>query len=288
MRTPSSEELAALAEENGLRPFGERQSLREYSVELWRRRSFLWTLAKSRSYNRNQDNYLGQMWSVLNPLFLAGVYYLIFGVLLKTTHGVDNFVGFLVIGVFTFSFVSTSMTSGAGSVSNSLSLVRSLRFPRAVLPLSVTVAELVTFGSTVAVMLFLVLLSGERPTWSWFGVVPAFGLAFVFVSGVAMMLSRMVASARDLRNLIPVGIRFIRYFSGVFFSIDAYVVDKGFWGQVMLYQPVAVYLNLARSALLEEFDSSMTLWLAGAGWALLAVVVGYVVFWRGEEQYGRE
>lgn len=243
-------------------------------------------MATSRSYSKNQNNYLGQLWGVLNPLLLAAVYYLVFGVILNTTAGVENYPGFLVIGIFVFAYISSSLQSGSNSVLGNINLIRALKFPRAALPLSVTLSELVTLLPALGVMVMLVVVTGEPPSWEWLLVVPALVLAHLFNTGAALVLARVVADARDLRNIVPVAIRLLRYVSGVFFSI-AHYVDQGVLGAIMYYQPVAVYLNLARSALLEEFHASWDLWVAGGAWAVGVLVLGYVVFWQAEERYGR-
>lgn len=290
MTSSSSQEsarLADLAAQHGLHVLGRRPRLRAYTRELWERRAFVWVMATSRAYSRNQNNYLGQIWGALNPLLLAAVYYLVFGLLLGTTGGVENYPGFLVIGIFLFTFIASSLQAGANSVLNNVSLIRALKFPRAVLPLSVTLSELVTLLPALAVMVVLVAVTGEPVTWEWLTLVPAIVLAQVFNTGAAFVLARVVVGARDLRNIVPLAIRLLRYVSGVFFSI-AHYVDQGLLGAIMYYQPVAVYLNLARSALLEEFDATWDLWVAGGVWALLLIGVGYVVFWQAEERYGRD
>ncbi len=287
--TPSqdSARLAELAAQHGLHVLGRRPRLGAYTRELWQRRAFVWAMATSRSYSRNQNNYLGQVWGVLNPLLLASVYYLVFGLLLRTTGGVENYPGFLVIGIFVFTYVASSLQAGSNSVLSNVNLIRALKFPRAVLPLSVTLSELVTLLPALGVMVVLVAVTGEPVSWHWLTLVPAILLAQLFNTGAAFVLARVIVGARDLRNIIPVGIRLLRYVSGVFFSI-AHYVDQGVLGAVMYYQPVAVYLNLARSALLEEFDATWDLWAAGVAWAIVLVLIGYVVFWQAEERYGRD
>lgn len=287
--TPSqdSARLAELAAQHGLHVLGRRPRLGAYTRELWHRRAFVWAMATSRSYSRNQNNYLGQVWGVLNPLLLASVYYLVFGLLLRTTGGVENYPGFLVIGIFVFTYVASSLQAGSNSVLSNVNLIRALKFPRAVLPLSVTLSELVTLLPALGVMVVLVAVTGEPVSWHWLTLVPAILLAQLFNTGAAFVLARVIVGARDLRNIIPVGIRLLRYVSGVFFSI-AHYVDQGVLGAVMYYQPVAVYLNLARSALLEEFDATWDLWAAGVAWAIVLVLIGYVVFWQAEERYGRD
>lgn len=279
-------DLASLAAEYNLTKVGLRPSLRAYIRSLWERRSFLWVMASSRAYNRNQNNYLGQLWTILSPLTLAGVYFLVFGVLLDTRGGVDNYPAFLTIGIFIFQSMAATITAGSTSISSNISVVRALRFPRVALPLSVAISEMLTLLPAMGVMVVIVLLTGEPVAWSWLLLPLALALILLFTAGCSMIAARLVVAARDLRNLIPVAIRLLRYVSGVFFSIQHYA--SGVLGLVLEYQPVAVYLSLVRSCMLDEFPVEGGLWIAGAVWAVVFFVVGFVVFWGAEERYGRD
>ncbi|UFU02214.1 ABC transporter permease [Ruania suaedae] len=283
---PGSSELAQLAYEHGLTKVGDRPRLGQYLRDLWSRRSFLWTLSHARSYARNQNNYLGQLWVVLSPLTLAVVYYLVFGVVLDTTNGLDNFPAFLIVGIFIFLSLSAAINSGATSIINNIDLVRALTFPRAVLPISVAISEMLTLLPAVGVMLAIVLVTGEPLTWNWLLLPVALAVILVFTAGACLIVARVVVAARDLRNLIPVATRLLRYVSGVFFSIQAYV--SGTIGTILEYQPFAVYLTLVRACVMEEFAMTWALWGAAVGWAVLFAVVGLLVFWSAEDQYGRD
>ena len=278
--------LAALAAQHGLTKIGERPPLGQYIRELWTRRGFLWTMSHAKSYAQNQNNYLGQLWTILSPLTLAAVYYLVFGLVLDTTDGTNNFPAFLVIGIFIFLSLSSAVNSGARSIINNIDLVRAINFPRAVLPISVAVSEMLTLLPATGVMLVIVIVTGEPITWTWLLVPVALALILVFTAGACLVVARIVVVARDLRNLIPVAIRLLRYVSGVFFSIQGYV--EGTLGLVLEYQPFAVYLTLMRSCLMQEVSMSLPLWGAATGWALLFAVVGLIFFWGAEDEYGRD
>jgi teichoic acid transport system permease protein len=280
-------EAEAMAEEYGLRRIGVRPRLGAYLRDLWARRHFIRVLATSMAYARNQKNYLGQLWAVINPLLNAVVYFLIFGVILQTNRGVENFVAFLTIGVFMFGFSASSITTGSKAITGHLGLVRSLRFPRAVLPLAVVFTELIELLPALAVMCGIVLLTGEPITADWLLFPVVVVLQWMFNTGCALVAVRMVAWVRDVLNLIPLALRFLRYGSGVFFNISAYVGDN--WlGVVMEYQPLAVYLTLARSTLMSEGAHDPVAWAVGIGWAVLFLVGGFLLFWQAEERYGRD
>lgn len=283
----ASPEYAQLADQYGLKLLVGRPPLKQYFADLWRSRSFIWTLSTTRAYARNENTYLGQLWTILNPLLYAGVYYVIFGKLLGTSKDIENFPAFLVIGVFIFQYTSGALGKGAGAVLNNKSMIKSLRFPRAALPISVVLTELLTLLPALVVMLVFVSLTGEHPTWEWLALPPLFLLITIFNVGVAMLVARLVAKSRDLKNVIPFVTQILRYLSGVFFSITL-VVGTSPGAKLLEYQPYALSLELMRAPLLDQFTLT---WLevgAMAGWALAAVVGGLLFFWRGEGTYGSE
>src|SRR5690625_2193305 len=158
----SSEQYAALAADHGLHRSGVRPKLWRYIKELWIQRHFVWVLASSDAYARHRDNYLGQLWAVLNPLLLAGAYYIIFGMLLGVDRGTENYVGFLITGLFLFLYSGGNITKASRSISTNLNLVRSLKFPRAVLPIAATLSEFILVLPSLGVLLILMLRSEER------------------------------------------------------------------------------------------------------------------------------
>lgn len=284
-------EYALLAEQYGLTRQGVRGSFGTYLRDLWNSRHFIWSLAKARTYSRNENTYLGQVWAILNPLLFAGVYFLVFGVILRTTGGIDNFIGFLVVGIFIFQFCATALTAGANAVVNNLSMIRSLRFPRAALPISVVITEFLTLLPAIVVMFVLVTLTGEVPSWEWLLIPPLFLLITIFNVGVALGMSRLTHQSRDVKNITPLATRVLRYTSGVFFSIEHYMAElpsavPALLTYVLVYQPYALALDVMRAPLLAEFDLSWLKIGAMAGWAVVAMVVGLVYFWRGEGKYG--
>lgn len=117
IQAESTHDVAELVERFGLRRAGARPPLAEYTRQLWGRCAFILEFSRPKNAVGYSRSVLGQAWQVLTPLLNAGVYYLIFGVLLSTRRGVHNFIAFLVIGIFTFTFTRSSMIDGARSTS---------------------------------------------------------------------------------------------------------------------------------------------------------------------------
>lgn len=280
--------LAEYAARNDLTRVGARPPLRVYLAQVWQRREFIFSLAKFRIESENQRNRLGMFWVVLKPLLNAGVYGLIFGVLLAGSRP-DKFVGFLVIGVFLFEFFSQSFTTGSKSITSNNALVQSLSFPRMSLPLATVTEKFLQFLPTVVIMLFFVLAMGERPSFRWLLLIPLITIFFVFNAGLALITARLTVHFRDLTQLLPFISRFIFYTTGIFFSVERRFAEHPVVLRIADFQPIHEFLSLGRSILLTGPDYGMTsiYWLYATLWAVAMFSIGVVFFWAAEERYGR-
>lgn len=286
-----AEEAAALAGRHGLAPVGRRPSLPAYLRDAWRYRHLIWSMAKGEVVGQYRDNYLGLVWAVLTPILVGVTYYLIFGVLFGLRDDVDNFVGFLTIGLFVFTFISSVLTSGSRVLLGKVGVMRSLAFPRIVLPMVTVLSSFLSNLPAFGVLVVVALITDEPVTWEWLLFPVALLVVGVIGLGLAMIVARLVHAVRDLANLVPVAVRLLRYASGVFFSIETRISGiegaPDWLGPVMELQPFALSLTLVRQTLLSEFALDPVVWLAAVGWAVGLLVVGLLVFWRGEGTYGR-
>ncbi|MFR9797229.1 ABC transporter permease [Streptomyces sp. MS06] len=284
---------AALAARHGLSVSGERPSLPDYVRRLWARRHFITAFATAKLTAQYSQAKLGQLWQVMTPLLNAAVYYFIFGVLLGTKKGVDDFVPFLVTGVFVWTFTQSSVMAGTRAISGNLGLVRALHFPRAALPLSFCLQQLQQLLFSMAALIVILLAFGVPVGVSWLLTVPALVLQSVFNAGLAMIMARMGAKTPDIAQLMPFLLRTWMYTSGVMWSIDATLrnSDLPHWLVTVLQcNPAAVYIDLMRFALIDSYGASQLpphVWAVSLGWALVIGVGGFIYFWKAEETYGR-
>src|SRR5438045_2851677 len=82
--------------------------LRSYVRELWRRREFAFELSRTRLRAQHFDTTFGQLWLILNPLLLAGVYFVLVDIIRPNTRG-WGFFAHLMAGLFAYYFVSNSL-----------------------------------------------------------------------------------------------------------------------------------------------------------------------------------
>jgi teichoic acid transport system permease protein len=274
---------------SGLQPLARRPSLAVYLRELWQRRDFTLALSAARLRAENSQDALGSLWQVLNPLLLAAVYFVVFGLILRTDRGIENFIAYLTIGVLVFTVCNRSAQAGATALVTSQNLTRALHFPHAVLPVAAVLVVTASLLPGLLVMAVTALATGEPVRPHWLLVLPALALQLGFNVGVALLLARLTARVHDLRRALPFFLRAWLYFSGVFYSIDRFVDSPGL-RVVLEANPAYVFMTLVRWCFVESVDADATTWLLGVGWAVGAVLVGMLVFWAGEggERPGHE
>lgn len=287
----SGQDAQALAARHGLQPVGRRPRLGAYIADVWRHRHLMWAMARGEFTSEHRDNYLGFVWAVINPLLLGLAYYLIFGLLLGTSRGIDNFITFLTAGLFTYALFSLALTSGSKSLMSKMSLIRAMQFPRVLPPLVAVLSAFVSQLPAFGVLLIIALWDqGGQASWSWLLYPAALLIVLVMSLGIAMVTARLVHAARDLANLMPLIVRLLRYVSGVFFSIELQIERleaPEAVAMVLQYQPAAVSLQLVRETIWNAAPPDPMTWAVGGVWALLFFLGGFIFFWRGEGSYGR-
>jgi teichoic acid transport system permease protein len=247
--------LAELAAQHGLRPSAQRPTLGRYLRELARRWSFIMGFATARNVAMYTEAKLGQLWQILAPLLNAGVYFLIFGLIISgVSRGVPNYLAFLVTGVFVFSFTQRTFISTSKVITDSLPLIRALQFPRASLPLAYVMIELQQMLMSMLVLVVIIFATGEPLTWYWLLAIPAIVLLTIFNAGIALFAARVGARVNDFAQLLPFLMRTWLYLSGVLYSIQQLVAQHSQnygWATTLLQiNPAAIYITLVRNSLL--------------------------------------
>ena len=110
----------------------------------------------------------------------------------------------------------------------------------------------------------------------------------IFASGLAMIAARMTVQVRDLTKVIPFITRVAFYVSGIFFSVEAVLINYPYVYAVAKWNPIYDFIELARGALVVGHSMTAELWIACTIWSIATLVVGTVYFWKAEERYGRD
>lgn len=263
-----------------------RPSLGEYSRELWRRRHFIRADARSKAMTSGRDTFLGKAWVILDPLFQVLLYAFIFGAVLGVSRGIENYVGFLTIGVIFFRICTRGLASGVNLIQKSRSLISSFQFPRASVAFGAALKDfmdsLVPTG--VAIVVALALQAGDPVSWTVLLVIPVLIMAAFFVLGTSLIVARATAFVPDLRTPVNLLNRGLFFISGIFFSLDRFE-NHPVLEAIMTANPVYQFLTVVRTCVLLGEVPPLGVWGYLALWSFGIAAIGYLYFWQAEGRY---
>ena len=255
-----------------------------YLREVWRRREFAVVVPAQDLRAQNMDTAMGQLWHLLNPALLVGVYFFIFGVVLDTRRGVENFLGFLIVGIVLFHLTQRVVQDAAVCITRNMGLLRSIQFPRLLLPVATVNGQTFAFLPALGVALLALLATGERPRPRWLLLVVVLVAVYLFNLGAALLVARVGASVRDLQRLLPHLMRLLFYGSGVIFSVEAFVTSEG-WRLAFAVNPVYDLITCARWCLLGTSVAQPVV-VGLVVWCTVLPVVGFMAFRGAERRFG--
>ena len=258
----------------GLPPLG------AYLRALWARRSFIAEFSRSELREQNYGSIFGQLWLVLNPLLLSGVYFLLIYIIGGQSD--SNRYGHLTASLFLFYLVSNSLTGGVKSITAGQRLILNTAFPRIMLPISAMVIALFKFVPTLAVFFVMRTFLGLNYSWQMFWAIPVVLIALLMGLGMAILISCINVYFRDIASFLPYLTRSLLYLSPILYQASDlsdklrsfeianpifYLLDA--WSQVMVYAQAPDLFSLLHSLV----------------WALAIFIIGTYFFLSRERDF---
>ena len=259
----------------GLPPLG------TYLRQLWRRRGFAFELARSDLRGKHYNTAFGQLWLILNPLFLGLVYFGLVEIIGRGGGSIE-FLAHLLLALFAFRMVSGSVGQGARSVVGGGKLILNTAFPRTLLPLSSVLTCFFLFLPTAAVYAVVHVVAGLPVTPQILWGIPIIAMMVVFAAGAAMLVAAVQVYFRDLTNFLRYMLRIWLYASPILYYASQ-VPEKY---QPFLYaNPLYPPLTALSESVNFGHTPSAGLLVASLGWAVGAVIVGGVFFISREREF---
>jgi lipopolysaccharide transport system permease protein len=189
-------------------------------ADLFRYRELFSNLFRRDLQARYKGSALGVVWSLANPLLLMGIYLLVFSVLLRVGAGIDHYPLYLLSGLAVWILLSSSLTAAARSMLDAAELIKKVRFPRQLVPLSVVAAQLVSFGAMLAGLFVVNLIVLPRVRGTIWLALPLAVLVVAFVSGLALAIASANVVFRDVEHLVGALLLPWFFLTPVIYSLD--------------------------------------------------------------------
>lgn len=248
---------------------------------------------------RYQGSMLGMAWSVLKPLMLFAVMYVVFVRFLRFGAGIPHFAVSLLLAQTLWAFFQEATSQGMQAIVGRGDLLRKLKFPKYIVVVSSTVSALINLVISLFVVLIFMIVNGVefRPTILLFPLVVV--ELYIFALGIAFLLSTMFVRFRDIGHIWDVIMQAWFYATPIIYPLTQ-LINVGWLSVaklVLMLNPIAQIIQDARYLVVTAQTETIwglvgqRCWLFKLVPLLIVVVVllvGVTVFRRRSPYFAEE
>ena len=235
---------------------------------------------------RYRRSVLGVIWSVLNPLLMMMIMSFVFSYFLRGSN-VENYPLYLIVGNITFSLMSEATNGGLTSIISAAPLLKKVKVDRWVFPVQKVFSAMMNFGFSLIAVVVVMLFFQVMPTWHIVWMIPALFLLMLFCIGISLLIGAAAVFFRDMIHLWSVALTAWTYLTPIFWDLSL-LTNAGapqFVVWVVKANPMYNYLEMMRCAIVYQSSPTTTVLLLAVFWALLMLVIGYLVFRKTEHKF---
>jgi ABC-2 type transport system permease protein len=231
----------------------------------------VFTLAKNEFKVRYFGSVLGYLWSLMRPLMLFGVLYVVFTHVVRFGGDIEHYPLKLLLAIVIWSYFAEVTGQGVNSLVQRENLLRRVPFPPAAIPLSVVLTGAFNFALNLCVMLGFVLVTGIGPAVSWLELLPLVALLVVLAAAVSTLLAVLYVPFRDMAPIWEVATQMLFWGTPIIYTIES--VPDGF-REALMFNPLAVAIQQGRHWLVESSTQSAADAIGGA----VLLLVPFAIF----------
>ena len=255
--------------------------------EIWRYRDLLTLFVRRDFVAYYKQTILGPAWFFIQPLLTTIVFTIIFGNIAKlSTDGLPPML-FYLAGVTAWNYFSNCLVKTSDTFTANANIFGKVYFPRAVVPLSVTISNLITFGIQFLLFLgflFYFMLTGANVTPNWYMLTFPVLIVTMVVMGLSfgLWLSAMTTKYRDFKFLVGFGVQLLMYATPVIYPISQ-IPEKYQWA--MIANPMTSIIETFRYSFLGSGNMSWAGLGYSVGFTVVLFLSGLVIFNRTEKNF---
>lgn len=226
---------------------------------------------------RYQGSALGYAWSVLKPLFLFAILYIVFGTFLDLGRDIEHFPVYLLLGIVLWNFFAEATSNGLSSIINRGSLIRKINFPKYIIVLSGTISSLINLGINLLVVLVFIVANGVQVSWIALMIVPLILELYAFALAIAFFLAALNVKYRDTGYLWEIFMQAAFYATPILYPVQQIMSKAPHAADLLILNPVAQIVQDARYVLVTQ-DSIRLIdlhkgWVVAVPFVLVLIVL---------------
>lgn len=251
----------------------------------WSRyRHSLWLLTRRDLRVRYSTSALGYVWSILDPLVMAGIYWFVFTQVFQRPVGAEPYIVFLLSALLPWMWFNGSVSDSTRAFLREAKLIRSTKIPRTIWVNRLVLSKGIEFVASIPVLAFFAIFSGAAVdvdlVWFPLGIL----LQAVLTVGVTLIVAPLVVFFRDLERAVKLALRFLFYASPIIYGTHDLPSELQSWAA---FNPLSGIFSLYRAGF---FPDQLDWYQVGIGalMSLVLLAIGVLVFQRSERSVLKE
>ncbi|HEU4703014.1 MAG TPA: ABC transporter permease [Conexibacter sp.] len=247
------------------------------------------TLATTEFKLRYFGSALGYVWSLARPLMFFGVLYVFFTKAVKLGEGIPHYPVYLLTSIILWTFFVEATSGCVQCLLAREGLLRKMRFPRLVIPLSVALTACFNLAANFVAVLVFALATGVEVRWSWLELLPLIALLATLAVGVGMLLSALYVRFRDIQPIWEVVQQILFYGSPIIYVAATYDEAKdGLEPIAVTFNPIATLLTQVGHAFVDSSYPTAATAAGGTARLLIPLAIIAAMFVLGLWFFNRE
>lgn len=240
---------------------------------------------------RYQGSALGYAWSLLKPLMLFAIMYVVFVHFLRFGQGIEHFAVSLLLGLVLWTFFTEATNQGMQAIVSRGDIIRKINFPKYIIVVSGTISALINLVLNLIVVFIFMLFDGVELSWSVLLLPVSILMIYILSLGLAFFLSATFVKYRDIGHLWEVFLQGLFYATPIIYPLQMVIDTAGvFAGQLLMLNPIAVLIQSARANVVGGGDMiqasqlfSNPFYLAFPYLVVIAIVVLAAIYFKKAE-----
>ncbi|MBT8274489.1 MAG: ABC transporter permease [Bacteroidia bacterium] len=284
--------MKAESEDQWLYTISSKHKLIDFNFkELWRYRDLLLLFVKRDVITVYKQTILGPLWYLIQPLFTSIIFTVIFNDMAGIPTGVAPAFLFNLAGITSWNYFKQCLMGTSNTFNRNQGIFGKVYFPRAIMPMSVVISNLIKFGIQLIVFIgfyfFYVLVKDSEimPTRSLLLFPVLILIMALFGLGLGMIISSMTTKYRDLTFLVTFGVQLLMYASAVMYPVSFFKEKLPSIAWIVEYNPMTTVIEAFRHMTLGVGDYSIPKLIYALSVSLGLFVIGLIIFNKTEKSF---
>jgi ABC-type polysaccharide/polyol phosphate export permease len=241
--------------------------------EMWKTKGILFNFAISDLKIRYRNSILGILWSLIEPLLLLGVLFVVFSSMFR--FEIPNFPIYLLLGIICWNFFKNGTLFALNSLTNRSALITQIYFPRSIPGLSAGITASIMLVFELVVLTIFMVIFGFIPTYTVILLIPILALELVLILGISLPLSVLNVKYKDTEFIWNIVVHAGFFLTPIFYQFD---MMPDYVQNVLQFSPMVQIVTMAHHVVLYGTLPSINSILYAVGSISVITVIGYLIF----------